>query len=383
MILREQPLTIADPSIFPARSADLNGFGGPLDQLYGARAFDQYLVLEGGFGSNLGRLPRQRPARPARRMRGSSGPTPAPPMGPWGPYVTPPVAVVPGTVLPFAGESPFAYIGRGLRGLGKTSCPEGAHWDDAAAACLCDSGRVWTDDHGKCVSPQSLAQQAGRSLQENVKAGGSVYSQQELSANARRYIEGQGHSVSCEIDPNWFAGPQGGQPSRVCSIDGGPYQFAAYSLNLNPGVALVELRTQAAIAKSGVSTTNPYNPETWGQVSSALTQIANEQGPALKAPASTATTQQSSPPPATSSSGGSQYQTMPASGQSFSDITVEVPGGDSTLPGVSAWSVGAGGQYQVFGVPVPQVVTAEWIPGIPNWALLAGALAGAYIVFRK
>lgn len=129
-------------------------------------------------------------------------------------------------------------------GLGRESCPEGAVWSESAGKCVCRSGRVWAPDNSKCVSPQSYLITGGGTMQTGT---GASFSQQKLSDNARRYIEQTGHSIRCKIDDRWSAGPQGGDPARVCSIDGGPYKYGAYAINANPRSVITSLKRSQAI----------------------------------------------------------------------------------------------------------------------------------------
>jgi hypothetical protein len=329
-IVRERPFEIADPSIFPASASELHGLGrlaGPLDQLYGARAFDQLLVEEGGFGPGLGRL---------------------------------------------------------------GACPEGASTKYTGVPvpgtnCFCSPGRVV--HNGRCQSPESVAQQAGAKLSEYAAMSVAEQMAQPLSAAAKQYFQMTRHSVSCKLvypDPV-PGGPN--HPTNMCSIDGGPYVHGAFAINLNPGTAITsELQRRAAeqvSASTGVAPGALYStPELAAQLTAAtkgLTQQETAAQVALQANAAGAGSGQTQPPPATSSGGGGQYE-------AWSDIVVP-PGasaGDTVLPGVMAWSTPEGTtQYEVFGVPVPTAVTEEWISGIPNWLLIALGLGAGYVAFKK
>lgn len=131
-------------------------------------------------------------------------------------------------------------------GFGATGCPEGSHMENGE--CVCDSGRVWMPDNSKCVSPQSPAYTNAITWEESMEGHTpATYGQQELLPGVRNYIESRGHTIDCRIDPNWFAGPQGGTPAMLCSIDGGPYEHGAYAVNLNPYSSLVSAKqTKAA-----------------------------------------------------------------------------------------------------------------------------------------
>lgn len=144
-------------------------------------------------------------------------------------------------------------------GLGRVSCPEGAVWSEAANACVCRTGRVWAPDNSKCVSPQSSLITGAQPIIRGQT--GPAFSQQELSAGARRYIESQGHTIRCKIDDRWAATPAGGDPSRVCSIDGGPYKFGAYAINANPRSVLTSLARSQAIQTLEAQGVNPNTIE--------------------------------------------------------------------------------------------------------------------------
>lgn len=318
-IVRERAFEIADPTIFPASASELHGLGGPMDELYGARRFDQFLVDEGGFGPGLGWLGEL------------------------------------GANCPEGSSRATSYTGP----LG----PDG---------CRCAAGRVW--HNGRCQSPQSVGQQAGASAAElTAQYGtGTGWATQPLTAAARQYLQMTGHRVDCKI-LRGAQTPVGSAEWMACSIDGGLYEHGAYAINLSPEAAVVSVQRQraaAAVAQAaGVAPGAVYStPELAAQVTAAMTPRTAEA--------------QQGPPPATSGDSG-QFQpqwfdeVIPISGM------LEPAGGDTVLPGVTAWNLPGGGtQYEVFGVDVPQVVTQEWIAGIPNWLLLAAALGAGYVAFK-
>lgn len=131
-------------------------------------------------------------------------------------------------------SQPFKHMGLAA------TCPEGSRI--VGNDCVCYPGRVWMPDGSKCVSPQAPAYSGAIGFKESY-AGHTpdTYGQQELTAAARNYIESAGHSITCKIDDNWVASPAGGTPSRICSIDGGPFIHGAYTINLNPYNALVDI----------------------------------------------------------------------------------------------------------------------------------------------
>lgn len=140
-----------------------------------------------------------------------------------------------------------------FRGLGQ-GCPEGSSdkytgtLNPAGGTCRCNPGWVWYN--GYCQSPESIGQQAGTKITA-YSGSAAGYPTQSLSFNAKEYFNKMGHTIQCHIDPNWSAGPQGGTPTMVCSIDGGPYEHAAYAVNQNPYTALVSaIQRNAAIKVS-------------------------------------------------------------------------------------------------------------------------------------
>lgn len=320
-IVQERPFEIADPTIFPASGSELHGLSGPMDELYGARRYDQFLVDEGGFGPGLGWLGDLAAACPEGSSTKYTG------------------VAVPGT------------------------------------SCFCSPGRVV--HNGYCQSPQSVAQQAGARMSDYASMSVAEQMAQPLSDRAKQYFQMTRHSVSCKLvypDPV-PGGPN--HPVNMCSIDGGPYVHGTYAINLAPGTAInseLQLRAAAQVSKAtGVAPGALYStPELTAQLTA-----ATRASQAVTSPAGSSQTQ---PPPATSGNSG-QFQ--PA----WSDEAIPISGpagGDTVLPGVTAWNLPGGGtQYQVFGVDVPQVATEEWISGIPNWLLLAAALGAGYVALKN
>lgn len=148
---------------------------------------------------------------------------------------------------------PHSAMGWANLGAG---CPEGARMVNGE--CECYPGRVWMPDKSKCVSPESPAYTGAITWDESMQGQTpDTYGQQELTDAARRYIEQAGYTIKCKIDDSWFAGPQGGQPSRICSINDSPYQFGAYAINLNPRGAITDYNTWSAAQKIQAATGIP------------------------------------------------------------------------------------------------------------------------------
>jgi len=174
----------------------------------------------------------------------------------------------------------------GISGLG-AGCPEGAK-PGADGNCECYPGRVWLSDRSRCVSPESLAYTGAITIEEAMAGTTSdTFGQQELTAAARRVIEQAGYTIDCKIDDSWFAGPQGGQPSRVCSINGSPYMFGAYALNLNPRGGITDYNQWLAAQKIEQATGIPSGalrstPETTALLqATASSGVVSDQGAKL------------------------------------------------------------------------------------------------------
>lgn len=156
-------------------------------------------------------------------------------------------------------------VGKGLASLGLgVTCPEGSR--DVNGQCECYSGRVWMPDRSKCVSPQSPAyiQAVGGGSTTHADQSSMTskqWGQQSLTDASRRYIESQGHTIRCQIDPNWVASPAGGDPAMLCSIDGGPLAHAAYAINQNPYVALLSATREQAVETLGLPGGGYTTPE--------------------------------------------------------------------------------------------------------------------------
>lgn len=258
-----------------------------------------------------------------------------------------------------------------LAGLGQ-GCPEGSGTTAVYTGpqvpgtnCRCSPGRVWEPSLERCVSPESVAQQAGMTWQETqsyAQQSGTVYAQQPLSASARNYIESRGHTIDCRIDPNWFVGPQGGEPAMTCSIDGGPYIHAAYAINLNPGVALTseaqqrvveEVSRETGIPPGSISSSETASAEVIKRMAEAEEQLRQE----TQAVFQTATS-------AGSPASGGATVTLPApppGAAQTPDGGYQLPDGSYVPPGTYAGGEGGLGD-------------------IPTWVWVAGAV-GAYMVF--
>jgi len=208
-------------------------------------------------------------------------------------------------------------------GLGFT-CPAPLVWNAAYRRCMnADDPRLVTGGMPVANQPDPRAPISSTSeVLATAAAQGVPFSQVELSDGARSYLAQRGFSVDCKIGPA-YAGPQGGDPQRLCSIGGGPYEHAAYALNLNPSIALPEA-LRGPVAGNNVSSSS-YSEQP------AYTPPAQQQQPQQPTPYS--------PTPATPSD-----QPSPASPTPY-----------STLP------------------ELPAVLTETWIDGVPNWALAAVA----------
>lgn len=192
-------------------------------------------------------------------------------------------------------------------GLG-AYCPEGSRYN--GEACECYPGRVWMPDGSKCVSPQAPSYSGANSS----AISGEYDTQQELSASARAYLQNAGHTVDCKVDSeNWFFGPQGGKPMRLCSIDGGPYIHAAALINTNPYNALVSSGNASSVSNLVSKFGGSFSAET---------------GPTGGTPTG---------------------NNMDVSGETFFE---------EYLP-----------------EEVSEILGGELIDGIPNWALIAGGMA--------
>ena len=129
-----------------------------------------------------------------------------------------------------------------ISGLGRVRCPEGMT-DNGAGVCVCYPGRVLAPDGSKCISPQSMLN-TGASTVAEVMAGQTsrTFSQQPLTARARRFIEAQGYRVDCKISERWAATPAGGVAPRLCNVCGesgcSGYKHGSYALNLRPQGAI-------------------------------------------------------------------------------------------------------------------------------------------------
>lgn len=286
---------------------------------------------------------------------------------------TPVLSIVPaGSPAGWAFRRASTSSWEGLMGLG-AGCPEGSH--SVNGECVCYEGRVWMPDGSRCVSPQAPAYSGAITWQESMQGQTpDTYGQQELTAAARAYIVNAGHTIDCKISEDWASGPQGGQPSRVCSIDGGPYNQGAYLINLNPYNALVSLArenaSQQVAAATGVAPGSLFTtPELADAVNAAM------QGHVA---ASIAATQAAAP----QQQPGAQTQPLQQQGQA------STPAATATIPAeTSDAAVGgssSGPQPVNFSLNLPALAGENWIPNIPNWAVLAGGAGLAlFAITRK
>jgi hypothetical protein len=285
-------------------------------------------------------------------------------------------------------EPTFFGRARGLSALGVT-CPEGSSTSAAYTGpegpngCRCASGRVWQD--GRCQSPQSLAQQAGQSATTLAKTYSTpdAWATQPLSAAARSYLERMGHTVTCHLVQGAQT-PAGNATWMACSIDGGPFKYGAYALNLNPGDALTEMRTEQAqqvaattpgVAYGAAPGSAVYStPDGAKAVTAAHEALKQQYGSELMPP-----------------DGGAYVPPNPVN-------IVGGPGGAPIAPGAS--SGGGGGPVPPQDMPpipagpgvdyfawlpdnVEQVATGEWIAGIPNWLLIGASLGVGYFALKS
>lgn len=292
---------------------------------------------------------------------------------------TPALSIVP------AG-SPFGWAFRrggapvsswsGLLGLG-AGCPEGSR--SVNGACVCYEGRVWMPDGSRCVSPQAPAYSGAITWQESMQGQTpDTYGQQELTAAARAYIQNAGHTINCKISDSWAAGPQGGTPARVCSIDGGGYDHAAYLINLNPATALTSLARENAAqqvsAQTGVAPGSLYTtPELAAAVNAAMQGHAAADAAAIAAAA-----------PQTQPGAPTQTPAQQQQQASTPATTTTVPAGSSTTGATSGAASSSGPQPLSFNLTLPAALAGEtWIPNVPNWAVLAGGAGLALFAFKK
>lgn len=169
---------------------------------------------------------------------------------------------------------------RGMAALG-ASCPEGSRLVNGE--CVCHEGRVWMPDGSRCVSPQAPAYTGAVSIQDQQASSPVPISQQPLTDAARRYLQSKGYTVSCTISTNWDAGPQGGVPPMLCSINGGPYEHAAYAINANPYNVVAVMDRERAVQQVSQATGIPggalySSPETTAAVDRAMSTGTVDQG---------------------------------------------------------------------------------------------------------
>lgn len=221
---------------------------------------------------------------------------------------------------------------------------------------VCPSPLVWSTAHSRCMNADDPRLMGARpvvgqpdpraamatpdELIANAANQGVQFAQQTLSDEARSYLAARGVSAHCKIDDNWFAGPQGGEPSMLCSLNGGPYEHGAYALNANPSLAVAEsMRGPVATAPAPAPTPTPNYPEI-------------PPGPAPRAP----NYPDSSIPPGPAPTAPSPA--APAAAQQQTPAAASSPYTPVTLPALPE---------------LPAVLTESWVGGVPNWALAAVA----------
>lgn len=152
-------------------------------------------------------------------------------------------------------------------GLG-SNCPPPLVWAANYRRCMnADDPRLSTGSYRPAPGqPDPRAPIAdGGELIASAAQQGVPFSQLPLSAEARAYFADRGVPVDCKIDTNWFTGPQGGDPAMLCSVNGSPYEHAAYALNLNPSLALpdaLRVPVQSSVPQSGSSSSHTPAPST-------------------------------------------------------------------------------------------------------------------------
>lgn len=216
-------------------------------------------------------------------------------------------------------------------GLG-FACPPPLVWAATYSRCMnADDPRVANQrpaaGQSAAPDPRAPLADAGEIMASAAQQGVS-FAQVPLSAEARAYFAQRGVPVDCKIDDYWFVGPQGGDPSRLCSVNGSPYEHAAYTLNINPSIALPDA-LRGPVQTSAVPAASSYSP----------TPSANY-----------------TPAPATPSGAGQQPAAQPS--------------GPAPAPA---------SPYTFTPPELPAVLTEEFITGVPNWALAA---VGAFVVYK-